>query len=49
MTTQLLERPSTALSFDPLAEAIADAEGFAEPAIDGAVRTKELVIVNWSG
>jgi peroxiredoxin family protein len=46
---------------DPLAAAIADvaglpepafeqaSEGLLEPAVDGVVATKELVIVNWSG
>jgi peroxiredoxin family protein len=51
MTTTTLERPAT--PFDPLAKAIADIEGLpdaaAEDAIDQPARTKELVIVNWSG
>lgn len=52
MTTPTLERPFS-LPIDPLARAIADVEGVPETApqdmIDGAARTKELVIVNWSG
>jgi peroxiredoxin family protein len=51
MTTTTLERPATGV--DPLAQAIADVEGApesaAEAAIEKVVRTKELVIVNWSG
>jgi peroxiredoxin family protein len=38
---------------DPLAEAIADVESWPDPqaelAAEGAAKTKELVIVNWSG
>jgi peroxiredoxin family protein len=49
MTTAQLERPATVPPFDPLAEAIADVEGRPEPTADQAVRTKELVIVSWSG
>ncbi len=52
MTTTTLERPTTT-PLDPLATAIADIEGVPEPAVDAAidsvVKTKELVIVNWSG
>ena len=52
MTTTTLERPTTT-PLDPLASAIADIEGVPEPAVDAAidsvVKTKELVIVNWSG
>ena len=52
MTTTTLERPTTTPP-DPLASAIADIEGVPEPAVDAAidtvVKTKELVIVNWSG
>ena len=51
MTTTTLERPATPL--DPLAQAIADIEGLPDPttadAVDQPARTKELVIVNWSG
>lgn len=57
MTTPTLERPAPrapGASFDPLAEAIADAEGVLEPVAAPAVpepetKTKQLVIVNWSG
>ena len=52
MTATVLESPP-AQAIDPLAAAIADIDGVpeAEPAIEleGAERTKELVIVNWSG
>ena len=52
MTTTTLERPAT-MPFDPLAIAIADVEGVPEPAVETAIdqvaKTKELVIVNWSG
>jgi peroxiredoxin family protein len=52
MTTATLERPA-ALRIDPLANAIADVEGLPETdvatAADEPVKTKELVIVNWSG
>ena len=52
MTTTTYERPTTAPS-DQLAKAIADVEGRPdvafEEAADRPVRTKELVIVNWSG
>ena len=52
MTTTTLERPAN-IGLDPLAMAIADVEGLPETegeyASDGATRTKELVIVNWSG
>jgi len=49
----VLDRPTTAI--DPLASAPGDAAGIAEPGerpapdVDGATRTKELVIVSWSG
>jgi peroxiredoxin family protein len=49
MTTELLDRPVTIDEFDPLALAIADVEGLHEPKADVPVRTKELVIVSWSG
>ena len=49
MTTELLEHPSVALPFDPIAAAIADVESLPEPTVDAAVRTRELVIVSWSG
>ena len=52
MTTATLERPA-ALRVDPLAEAIADVEGLPEAdelaASVEPTKTKELVIVNWSG
>ena len=52
MTTATLE-PVVAPPFDPLAQAISDAEGVPEVAAqestDQVVRTKELVIINWSG
>jgi peroxiredoxin family protein len=52
MTIETVERPVAAL-FDPLAQAIADVEGLPEPVTDAfadvPVRTKELVIVDWSG
>src|SRR6266511_4285467 len=52
MTTLTLERPVLP-SLDPVAEAIAATDEMPTPApgdaIDQAVRTKELVIVNWSG
>jgi peroxiredoxin family protein len=52
MTTTTLERPVTA-PFDPLAQAIADIEGLPESGPEDAVvqvvKTRELVIVNWSG
>jgi peroxiredoxin family protein len=52
MTTPTLERPA-APPLDPVAQAIAGVEGLAAVASDEAVdlpaRTKELVIVNWSG
>ena len=50
MTSATLERPVTP---DPLAEAIADVEGWPEETTDpepaAAAATKELVIVDWSG
>jgi peroxiredoxin family protein len=52
MTTATLERPQ-AQRLDPLAEAIADAEGLPESrdeeVLEPSSKTKELVIVNWSG
>jgi peroxiredoxin family protein len=52
VTTATLERPESR-RVDPLADAIADAEGLPdpEPESDRAseTRVKELVIVNWSG
>jgi peroxiredoxin family protein len=52
MTTATLERP-VAESLDPLAAAIADVEGLPEAGVelaaDQVAKTKELVIVNWSG
>jgi peroxiredoxin family protein len=51
MTTATLERPTPVL--DPLAEAIADAEGWPEedaaPKSEAPAATKQLVIVDWSG
>jgi peroxiredoxin family protein len=59
MTTPTIERPQRATRpipepFDPLAAAIADVEGVPEPVSEPAppepeTRTKQLVIVNWSG
>jgi len=52
MTTTTLERPAPP-PFDPLAHAIADVEGLPEIGVDDVIeqvtKTKELVIVNWSG
>ena len=52
MSTATLERPAP-LRVDPLAEAIADVEGLPEADEFAAsvepTKTKELVIVNWSG
>jgi peroxiredoxin family protein len=52
MTTATLERSPT-LRADPLAEAISDVEGLPEATevagSDEVTKTKELVIVNWSG
>jgi peroxiredoxin family protein len=56
MTTSTLERPA-ALPIDPLAQAIRNVEDLAEAAPEivpeperlGETKTKELVIVNWSG
>jgi peroxiredoxin family protein len=52
MTTATLDRRTTG-RIDPLAEAIADVEGVTEatvdPLLDAPAKTKELVIVNWSG
>lgn len=53
MTTELIDRPVKTLPVDPLAHALADIDGWPEGAPDvvpeGATKTKELVIVNWSG
>ena len=54
MTLTAEPRETTGLPpVDPLAAAIADVDGWPEtapePAVDGAAKTKELVIVNWSG
>ncbi len=50
MTSATLEHP---VGLDPLADAIADVEGWpeesTEPGTSAASATKELVIVNWSG
>jgi peroxiredoxin family protein len=52
MTTTTIERPAKT-PVDPLARAIADVEGLHEAApaegVDRPTKTKELVIVNWSG
>jgi peroxiredoxin family protein len=52
MTTPVLDRPVTPVA-DPVAAAIADIDGWPEPTPDTAaevpVKTKELVIVDWSG
>src|SRR6266545_7669647 len=49
--TMLIERPTRApdASFDPIADAIADVEGATAVQDEAPVKTKELVIVNWSG
>ena len=47
-TTTTRERPAPP-PIDPLAEAIGDVEGLPEAATEQTVKTKELVIVNWSG
>jgi peroxiredoxin family protein len=53
MTTATLERQAVPRRIDPLAEAIADVAGLPEaspePIADAPARTKELVIVDWSG
>ena len=53
MTTELIDRPTVALPVDPLARALADIDGWPEPVteapIEAAAKTKDLVIVNWSG
>jgi peroxiredoxin family protein len=53
MTTELLDRPAGAIAEPALARAIADIDGWPEPAPAETqpveARTKELVIVNWSG
>ena len=52
MTTTTLEPPASAPA-DPIAAAIADIDGLPEacrePCDRATGRTKELVIVNWSG
>jgi peroxiredoxin family protein len=51
MTTPILDRPITATA-DPVTSAIADIDGWPEAtpeAAEARVKTKELVIVNWSG
>ena len=52
MTTATIERPA-AQPIDALAEAIADVEGMPEvseqPLVEQPAKTKQLVIVNWSG
>jgi peroxiredoxin family protein len=52
MTTTTSERPATP-PVDPLAQAVAAAEGLPEIAAEAAneqtLKTKQLVIVNWSG
>jgi peroxiredoxin family protein len=52
MTTELIDRPAV-LPVDPLAHALADIEGWPEPVTETPItpetRTKDLVIVNWSG
>ena len=53
MTTELIDRPAVALPVDPLAHALADIDGWPEPVtnapIEAEAKTKDLVIVNWSG
>jgi peroxiredoxin family protein len=61
MTIETPERVAPVLPFDPLAQAIADVDGWPEITVDpildaapqlepdGAIGTKQLVIVNWSG
>ncbi len=55
MTTELLERTAAATApadrptADPLAAAIAEIEGWPEAEPDDLVKTRELVIVSWSG
>jgi peroxiredoxin family protein len=49
MTTELLDRPITVEPFDPIAAAIADVEDLPETLEEGGVKTKEIVIVSWSG
>ncbi len=51
MTTPILDRPVTPTA-DPVASAIADVDGWPGPTPETGepqVKTKELVIVNWSG
>ena len=47
--TLLVERPTAEAGFDPIAAAIADVEGLPAVETDDLAKTKELVIVNWSG
>jgi peroxiredoxin family protein len=53
MTTELIDRPAVALPVDPLAQALGDIEGWPEPVTEAPIeteaKTKDLVIVNWSG
>src|SRR5262245_14873653 len=53
MTTATVERPARTCKLDPIVEAIADVAGLPEagpdPIAGVPVRTKELVIVDWSG
>lgn len=53
MTTDLIDRPAVAIPVDPLARALADIDGWPEPAADPPIeaeaKTKDFVIVNWSG
>jgi peroxiredoxin family protein len=53
MTTELIDRPAVALPADPLAQALGDIEGWPEPVTEAPIeteaKTKDLVIVNWSG
>jgi len=53
MTTELIDRPAVTLPVDPLARALADIDGWPEPAphppIEAEAKTKDFVIVNWSG
>jgi peroxiredoxin family protein len=46
--TTTRERPAPP-PIDPLAEAIGDVEGLPKAATEQTVKTKELVIINWSG
>ena len=53
MTTELIDRPTVAIPVDPLARALADIDGWPESGasapIEAETKTKDLVIVNWSG